>query len=606
MPGASPYRRGTVPLTWTATMIRVDRRHAGASARSRRSTARRARRSAAARSSRCSARPAAGRRRSCALIAGFERPTAGRSRSTAASVAGPRRLGPAEARRVGMVFQDYALFPHLTVAENVGFGLPRGERARRVPALLAVVDLVRPGRALSRTSSPAGSSSASRSRARSRPRRRSSCSTSRGRTSTRCSAPTLRDEVAAVLRPLGVTAILVTHDREEAFSLADRIALMRDGRVVQVGTAEELYFAPALALGGRVRRRRRTCSPGRVDGAARRTRRSARSPANGGVRRTVEVLVRPELVELAPDPDGRGEVVGARVPRSRRLLPRPARRGRARRRSGRRTRSSRSVPGSRSGSTRVASPSSARSSCCKVCLTSRTMADLTAGGRMKAIGGLAVLARSGGARGLRRRRRGERAAHGLLGSRGGARRAAVRAVHRGDGDRGRGALRRLGRARGDDRRGGRELARRRLLRAGPGLARRGRRRSSPSCPRRSSSASTSGSATRTAAGSARPVGRACSSTTPSELAEDELPGSVLDLTEPEWKGRVGIAPTNASFQAFVTAMRLDARRRRDARVARGDEGERREDVREEHADRRGGRRRRDRRRASSTTTTSRS
>ena len=56
---------------------------------------------------------------------------------------------------------------------------------------------------------------------------------------------TLRAEVAEIFRPLGVTVVLVTHDREEAFSLADRIALMRDGRVVQEGTSEELYFAPA-------------------------------------------------------------------------------------------------------------------------------------------------------------------------------------------------------------------------------------------------------------------------------------------------------------------------------------------------------------------------
>ena len=72
----------------------------------------------------------------------------------------------------------------------------------------------------------------------------------------------LRDEVTAILRPLGVTVLLVTHDREEAFSLADRIALMRDGSIVQVGTPEELYFAPADALGRRVRRRRQR-APGR-------------------------------------------------------------------------------------------------------------------------------------------------------------------------------------------------------------------------------------------------------------------------------------------------------------------------------------------------------
>ena len=110
----------------------------------------------------------------------------------------------------------------------------------------------------------------------------------------------LRDEVAAILRALDVTVVLVTHDREEAFSLADRIALMRDGTIVQDGTPEELYYAPVVPLGGRVRRRRRTsCAGTVVDGVVEtpigtlpgeRLRRSAR----------VEVLVRPELLELDP------------------------------------------------------------------------------------------------------------------------------------------------------------------------------------------------------------------------------------------------------------------------------------------------------------------
>ena len=73
----------------------------------------------------------------------------------------------------------------------------------------------------------------------------------------------MRDELARILRSIGVTVVLVTHDREEAFSLADRIALMRDGTIVQVGTPEEVYLAPADALGGRVRRRRRTSCRGR-------------------------------------------------------------------------------------------------------------------------------------------------------------------------------------------------------------------------------------------------------------------------------------------------------------------------------------------------------
>src|SRR5687768_14739702 len=75
------------------------------------------------------------------LIAGFEEPDAGAVEVAGTPVAGNGTWVPPERRRVGMVFQDYALFPHLTVAENVGFGLPRNERRTRVPAVLALVDL---------------------------------------------------------------------------------------------------------------------------------------------------------------------------------------------------------------------------------------------------------------------------------------------------------------------------------------------------------------------------------------------------------------------------------------------------------------------------------
>src|SRR5688572_13966676 len=178
------------------------------------------------------------------VAAGFERPDAGRVTLAGRTVAGPGLHVAPERRGVGMVFQDYALFPHLDVAGNVGFGLARRGRAARVRELLALVGLEgmagrSPGRlsggerqrvALARALAPAPElvlldepwSAID-------PLRRTE----------------MREELARVLRAAGVTVVLVTHDREEAFTLADRIALMNAGRVVQVGRPEELYFAPA-------------------------------------------------------------------------------------------------------------------------------------------------------------------------------------------------------------------------------------------------------------------------------------------------------------------------------------------------------------------------
>jgi iron(III) transport system ATP-binding protein len=242
------------------------------------------------------------------LVAGFERPDAGTVEVAGRVVGGNGVWVPPERRRIGMVFQDYALFPHLTVAENVGFGLSRRARPGRVPELLRAVGLEGVGGryphelsggqqqrvALARALAPAPdlvlldepwSNVDSQLR------------------------ETLRAEVTEVIRPLGVTLVLVTHDREEAMSLADRIALMRDGTVLQKGTAEDLYFAPATrwaaefvgaanVLAGDV-------VGGRVETAI------GAFPANGATGRTVaQVLVRPELLELEPDAGGEAEVVG--------------------------------------------------------------------------------------------------------------------------------------------------------------------------------------------------------------------------------------------------------------------------------------------------------
>jgi iron(III) transport system ATP-binding protein len=238
-------------------------------------------------------------------IAGFERPDAGRVEIGGRLVAAEGAWVPPEGRGVGMVFQDYALFPHLTVAENVGFGLPRRDRAQRVPALLALVDLCGLGERYPHELSGGQQQRVALARALAPAPRVVLLDEPWSNVDPQLRAE-LRDEVAAVLRPLRVTALLVTHDREEAFSLADRIALMRDGEIVQVGTPEELYFAPAdrwaaefVGAGNLL--------PGRAASG------SVETPIGvfpcGGEAGEVEVLVRPELIALAPHPDGAGEVV---------------------------------------------------------------------------------------------------------------------------------------------------------------------------------------------------------------------------------------------------------------------------------------------------------
>jgi len=239
-------------------------------------------------------------------IAGFERPDAGRVEIGDRAVAGDGAWVPAEHRGVGMVFQDYALFPHLTVTENVGFGLRRRDRARRVPGLLGLVDLGGLGGRYPHELSGGQQQRVALARALAPAPRVVLLDEPWSNVDPQLRAE-LRHEVASVLRPLGVTALLVTHDREEAFSLSDRIALMRDGAVVQIGTSEELYFGPSdrwaaefLGAGNLL--------PGRASAGSVETPIGV-FPCNGAAGR-VEVLVRPELVGLAPDPAGAGEVVG--------------------------------------------------------------------------------------------------------------------------------------------------------------------------------------------------------------------------------------------------------------------------------------------------------
>ena len=241
------------------------------------------------------------------MIAGFETPDRGEVHIAGRPVSGPAGIVPPEQRRVGMVFQDYALVPHLRVRENIAFGLAdNAARPERIRSVLQLVGLEgvqdrRPHElsggqqqrvALARALAPqpdlilldepfSNLDAALRGR--------------------------VRQEVRRILRQAGISALFVTHDQEEALSLADEIAVMIDGRILQTDRPERLYrrpachrvatflgdtnFLPGTAAGGDAE-----CELGRLE---------LHEPAHG----TVELMFRPEDVLLTLDEQGPAEII---------------------------------------------------------------------------------------------------------------------------------------------------------------------------------------------------------------------------------------------------------------------------------------------------------
>ena len=180
-------------------------------------------------------------------IAGFEAPQAGEIRLAGRVVSGAGVMVPPEKRRIGMVFQDYALFPHLSVAGNIAFGLhaaPQAERDARVRELAELVGL-----AAALDQYPHETSGGQQQRV----------------ALARALAPRpdlllldepfsnldieLRERLSLELRDIikasGATAVLVTHDQQEAFAMADEIGILHEGRIQQWDSAYNLYHRPA-------------------------------------------------------------------------------------------------------------------------------------------------------------------------------------------------------------------------------------------------------------------------------------------------------------------------------------------------------------------------
>lgn len=179
------------------------------------------------------------------IAAGLEVPQRGRVEVGGNVVVTDGVFVPPERRDVGLLFQDLALFPHLTVAENVAFGLRAGsERKARVDEMLGLVGLTDQGRVYPHQLSGGQQQRVALARALA-PRPRVLLLDEPFSNLDVVLRQQVRREMANLLKAVGTSALLVTHDPEEALFMSDRVALMRDGAIEQVASPEALYFAPA-------------------------------------------------------------------------------------------------------------------------------------------------------------------------------------------------------------------------------------------------------------------------------------------------------------------------------------------------------------------------
>ncbi len=241
------------------------------------------------------------------LIAGLETLQKGEIAIDGRVVARPGWMLPPEARRVGLMFQDFALFPHLRVEENVAFGLaswPREKRRARVAELLRRVDMERHAKAYPHTLSGGEQQRVALARALAPSPDLMLLDEAFSALDTTLRAQ-VREETIAILKETGTPTLLVTHDAEEAVRVGDRIHAMEGGRIVQSGTPAELYQRPldlfVAGFFGPVNRFTLRAEDGFVSTPL------GRVIAPGITAGTsVVVVVRPEGIELVTAGAGRG------------------------------------------------------------------------------------------------------------------------------------------------------------------------------------------------------------------------------------------------------------------------------------------------------------
>jgi len=180
-------------------------------------------------------------------IAGFETVRAGRIRLNGTVVSGPGVMVSPEKRRIGMVFQDYALFPHLSVAQNIAFGLAGLARAGREARLREMAELVRLEESLGQYPHELSGGQQQRvALARALASRPELLLLDEPFSNLDVELrEKLSLEVREIIKASGATAILVTHDQHEAFAMADEVGVMHEGRIQQWDSAYNLYHKPA-------------------------------------------------------------------------------------------------------------------------------------------------------------------------------------------------------------------------------------------------------------------------------------------------------------------------------------------------------------------------
>jgi iron(III) transport system ATP-binding protein len=233
------------------------------------------------------------------LIAGFERPDGGEVSVAGRFVSRNGTFVPPEKRRVGLVFQDYALFPHLTVEGNVGFGIKSGDRKKRVQELLDTVGLSGLGSRMPHELSGGQQQrvALARSMAASPELILLDEPFSNLDPSVRAH---VRAELRDILHQMQMTAVFVTHDQEEALALGDKVGVMIAGEVVQAGSPEEVYRRPATRavahfLGDA------TFLPGHASGCEIECELGRLTAAGTCEPGDVEVMLRPEELELTAE-----------------------------------------------------------------------------------------------------------------------------------------------------------------------------------------------------------------------------------------------------------------------------------------------------------------